>query len=400
MPSLRGLENLGGAPAAAVRLKFEGEQLFLKDSSNVVSLPRVEAGKKTEIALDMRVGDPAEKAAVYRLPVLLSYKNGGGEEFSSQESLAVVASDLGLVEPGLATGTPRVMLGKYMPSKGQVLAGNTVTLALHIENSSPVEVQNLKISLGVIQVEGETGGTVFSPVNSSNSFYIERIGPKKVYVREIELYVDPNAAAKTYIVPVEIEYEDEDGEPYMVDEMVNIPVIQESRLQVLSIDVPPVASVNEPIPVSAEFVNVGKAALKNFLVEIEGDFQKEDASYFLPNLETGVSDYFMGMIIPQGEGLLSGNVVFTYTDNTNQEVRIEEPFEVEVQMMAQPPGEFHPGEDFPPDAQHPGGELPLTARIWAQLKWLGPLLLLLVIAAVVVIKRRRAKSGEMFDETL
>ncbi|NLC50816.1 MAG: hypothetical protein GX764_00715, partial [Firmicutes bacterium] len=49
---------------------------------------------------------------------------------------------------------------------------------------------------------------------------------------------------------------------------------------------------------------------------------------------------------------------------------------------------------------HPGGELPLTARIWAQLKWLGPLLLLLVIAAVVVIKRRRAKSGEMFDETL
>ena len=57
--------------------------------------------------------------------------------------------------------------------------------------------------------------------------------------------MDPNATAKTYVVPVTIEYEDGNAKSYEVEEMVNIPVTQESRLQVLSIEVPPAAFVGQ-----------------------------------------------------------------------------------------------------------------------------------------------------------
>jgi len=205
--------------------------------------------------------------------------------------------------------------------------------------------------------------------------------------------VDPNAAAKTYIVPVEIVYEDNTGKTYDVSELVNIPVTQESRLQVLSVDVPPVGGVGQPLPVSAEFVNVGKVALKNFLVSIDGDFQKENATYFLASLEIGASDYFQGMIIPQSEGVLSGTVVFTYIDNTNKEVRIEKPFEVNVQQM-----EFgRPDDKYPPDFPPETGPS-RSGKI--KLVWLLPTLIILAGAGFLMIRRLRARRGELFDEEL
>ena len=69
----------------------------------------------------------------------------------------------------------------------------------------------------------ETGGTVFSPVDGSNSFFIEQIPARTTVERSIDLLVDPNATAKTYIVPITIEYEDQKANSYSVEEMVNIP---------------------------------------------------------------------------------------------------------------------------------------------------------------------------------
>lgn len=388
------LQNLGKGAAKRVSVRLDSSQAFPTESSNVMYVGQLDAGSYTEFTVKMRVAE--KDRSVYNIPVAITCTGEDGAEFSAQESITFSAALLGLKEePVGEVGTPRVMLGKYTLSQSQVLAGDTVTLTLYIENNSPREVRNIKISLGVIQISGETGGTVFSPVNSSNSFYVERIPARQTYMHSVDLYVDPNAAAKTYIVPVDINYEDKDGKSYQVDELVNIPVTQESRLQVLSVEVPPVAMMGQPISVAAEFVNVGKVALKNFLVSIEGDFHKENATYFLPSLEIGASDYFMGMIFPQTEGLLEGTVVFSYTDHTNKEVRIEKPFEVMVQPMVEPefPGEF-------PEPGFPGEKPPLAERVKQNLKWLIPAALVLAVAIVLFVRKRRAARGEMFDESV
>ncbi len=387
------VKNIGNDDAKNISLRLEGTEVYPRGTSNVLYIPRLLRGEEKEITIKMGAV-ATEGINTYSIPISYSYESDKGFEGSEKETLTVTAKQLGLSESkGPVVGTPRVFLSKYTLSHKQILAGNTVRLTLNIENSSKVEVGNIKISLGVIPVEGGASGTVFSPVDSSNSFFIEKISSGGTVVKNIDLYIDPNAAAKTYIVPVDIEYEDWEGKGYIVSEMVNLPVTQESKLHVLSVDVPPVGGVGQPVPISAEFVNVGKVALKNFMVNIEGEFPKENASYFLANMDIGMSDYFQGMVIPQAEGVLRGLVVFTYTDNANQEVRIEEPFEINVQQIdfGGPPDEY-----FPPDMH---GENSFQTKMNGRIALLIAVLVI-VAAGVWFAVKKRARRGEMFDEEL
>ncbi|MGI6659765.1 MAG: COG1361 S-layer family protein [Dethiobacteraceae bacterium] len=381
------VKNLGVAAAQNVTLQFNGEQAFVRGSSNVVPVQNISAGAGKDVTVKM--GLAAAESPVYTIPVTVSCFTPAGEKVTFAETITVTANDLGIKVAAPAVGTPRVFLQKYTLSKDSILAGDTVKLTLYVQNSSNREVRNLKISLAAIPSEDSTSGTVFSPVNSSNSFFVERIGAKSTYSKTIELYVDPNATAKTYLVPVEILYEDQQGTGYNVSEMVNIPVLQESRLQILNVEVPQVAALGEPSPVTAEFVNVGKVALKNLMVTLEGDFPKENASLFLASFEIGQSEFYQAYITPQQEGVLEGKVIFTYTDNSNQEVVTEWPFSVEVQQMALP-GPERPEEPLPIDPPRRGPN------------YITIIVSILLLAALVgvILWRRKVKRGEIFDEEL
>ncbi|MFZ5753128.1 MAG: hypothetical protein ACOY3J_02710, partial [Bacillota bacterium] len=248
-----------------------------------------------------------------------------------------------------------------------------------------------------------TGGTVFSPVNSSNSFFIEYIPGKTVLEKDIDLYVDPNAAAKTYIVPVEIKYEDRKGTTLTSEELVNIPVTQECKLQILSVQVPPTGFMGQPIPVTAEFVNVGKVALGNFMVTLEGDFEKDNGTYYIGNLDIGVSDMFQAGVIAGSEGKLEGKVVFSYIDNNNKNVRVEHPFTIEVQGRPVPP----PGQEEemmgPDGSVKPGmpvkGMPPQKASFLTTLKTKWPTFLLglvIILEGIYIWRLKRKKASEEF----
>ena len=148
--------------------------------------------------------------------------------------------------------------------------------------------------------------------------------------------------------------------------------------------------MGEPLFISAEFVNVGKVALGNMIVMMEGDFPKEQASYFVGNLEIGQSDFYQGIIYPQQEGLLEGELVFSYIDHHNQEVQVREPFQVQVE--GRPMGKEGP-EGMPPEMDYPGQ--PGGSRTKTFL-----LVGLVVVAAAAVFfflrRRARRKAEEEF----
>ena len=106
---------------------------------------------------------------------------------------------------------PKVIIQRYNVDPSKVLAGNYVTLNLFVENTNNLAVNNVSIQLDVPTETSSSGGTVssgtvFSPVDSSNTFYIDRIDGKQTALKTISMYVDPNATAKTYVVPVNIKY--------------------------------------------------------------------------------------------------------------------------------------------------------------------------------------------------
>jgi hypothetical protein len=385
------LVNRGDKEAQNIRLTLDGGNNILPlNSPSVRYLEPLPGGESR--TLNLALGLNRTDTTVYPLTLTLEYGDRSGQKFTAEQTLGLSSADIG------ATGsTPRVIISKYTLTPEQVFGGSLVTLALDIENTNQKPVHNVKISLGVVKLEDERGDTVFSPVNSSNSFYLDYIPGKNVVTKEIDLFVDPNASARTYIVPVTIEYEDDSGNPLTVEELVTIPVTQESRMEVISVDIPPQAFTGQPVSIGAEFVNVGKVALDNFMVALEGDFTKENASYYVGRLEPGMSDYFQGLAIPAGEGTLEGKIVFSYIDGNNQEVRREEPFSIPLMVMEQDPaleeGQLPP-EMGGPRQPGPGAGEGLTT---------GQSLLLLALMAVggFIYKRRliaQQKKREFFYE--
>jgi len=196
----------------------------------------------------------------------------------------------------------------------------------------------------------------------------------------------------TYTLPISIEFEDEEGASFSVNESVNIPVLQETRVQVLSVDIPKSAAAGQPVPLSMEFANTGRIALNNVFVEIVGDFPKENATYFVPRLEIGMSDFFQGMIIPSEEGTISGSLTLTYLDALNQEVKIEHPFTMTVEPMMDMP------VDMPLEPM-PGFENPQAGLPWFMIAIIGGGVIILLIAAIFIIKKIRAKrQNDFFNE--
>lgn len=394
--------------ARNVTLLLEGGDNFeVLDISNKKNITKLEKDLFETVTYRLRAKDTKADNTV-KLKMEFDYSGNKSESVEETINLPLPREDMGI------GATPWVIINKYTLSAERVLAGNTVTLSLFIENTNQRPVRNVKISLGVIKIEGTsstggtsttTGGTVFSPVNSSNSFYLDLIPGKTVIQKDIDLYVDPNAAAKTYIVPVEIKYEDRKGATLNCEELVNIPVTQECKLQVLSVQAPPTGFVGQPVPVTAEFVNVGKVILGNFMVSLEGDFKKENATYYIGNMEIGYSDYFQGMVIPQKEGPLEGNIVFSYIDNNNKDVREEVPFTIEIQARPEPvPGPG--GEMVGPDGKGgmiPGRGMPgNNGGFLNNLKQKAPLALLTIVIILEGIyiwrlKKRKA-SEEFFNE--
>lgn len=379
-------QNMGEKEAKNLTATFNGGGNYIvTDTSNKKHLGDL-PGKRTgtvSFLIEEKDGITDETAAI---------------EFTFEDENKATATQS--VQVYLGTGgasstagkTPWVIVNKYTLSSEQVFAGNRVVLSLFIENTNPKAVKNLKLSLGVIRVEDDkVGGTVFSPVNSSNTFFIENISGRSVIQKDIELFIDPNASAKTYIVPLNIVYEDERGKQLNAEELINIPVIQNSMLEVLSVDYPKEAFMGEMITVVSEFVNVGKVDLTNFRVNIEGEFGKDNTLYYVGNLERGISDYYQGRITPEAEGLLQGKVVYTYLDAGNEEVRVEKEFEINVMPMREPeimPGDM--GEGFP---GRPGFDEP------KKINWLMIVLGAAILGqGLVIFRMKRNKSKEDFYE--
>jgi hypothetical protein len=249
--------------------------------------------------------------------------------------------------------TPKLIIDKYSFEPGLVKAGENFEMSLSFFNTNAKKsVKNIKVFLtaepntGTDPNSQNAGSSVFTPVDSSNTFYMDSISPKGKVEKTITMFTVPDATAKTHTLTAHFEYEDGEGQEYTATELIGVPVIQQSKLETGELNYYSEGFLGEPIPVSLEFYNTGKVTLYNMMVKLEGNFQTENGSYYIGNFENGSSEYYEGMVIPNEPGLLEGEVVFTYEDSTGQEQELRKEFSLNV--MDAPPMEEFPGE-FPPD---------------------------------------------------
>lgn len=266
--------------------------------------------------------------------------------------------------------TPKLIIDKYSFSPSMVEAGKNFEMKLSFYNTnSSKTVKNIKIFLTSEpnvttgdNAKPTAGTSVFTPVDSSNTFYIDSIKPKGKVEKNITMFTIPDAAAKTHTITANFEYEDGSGEAYTATELIGIPVVQQSKLEVGELVYSPEAMVGDYAPVSVEFYNTGKTPLYNMMVKLEGNFQTESGNYYIGNFANGSSDSFEGNVIPNEAGEIKGAVVFTYEDSTGEQQEIRHEFAMNVSEMTMPDID----DEFPP-MEEPGGIKKLLKNkiIWA-----------------------------------
>ncbi|MCF6465015.1 COG1361 S-layer family protein [Clostridium sp. Cult2] len=390
------LLNSGEMDASNILVKLEStDPALVPKTTNIKKINSIKAGESESLSF---IFTPTEEAQTRNYPINITVEYEDELNQGSEDKYVLtqyVGAYVNKAGEGDGKGKPKLIIDRYSFEPSIVKAGENYTMNLSFYNTnSQKTVRNIKIFLTADEKTDPTGasagGNVFTPVGSSNTFYIDNIPPKGRVEKNITMFTVPDAQAKTYTVTANFEYEDNEGEEFTAIELIGVPVVQQSKLEVGELSLPPEAFAGEPTPVFVEFYNTGKVTLYNMMVKLEGDFQTENGSYYVGNFETGRSEYFEGMIIPTETGELTGALVFTYEDSSGENVEIRKDFTLNI-MEPMPMDEFP--EDMPPMEEPRGVKKIFKSKGF----WITIILLAVAIGGFIFYKKRK-KKGMALDE--
>lgn len=390
------LKNTGDSKAYNVKVSLESDNVIIPKSSSIKMVNQLEQGMEEKFQFTLSsTSDVTSKN--YPIMIKVEYeedRNGQRIKHTLNQYVGVYIQNE-KDNKNIKT-VPKIIIDNSNWYPSIVRAGETFDLNLSFLNTNSVKsVQNIKIYLTVTESTNESG-SVFTPVGGSNTFFIDYIGPKRNVQKSLTMFTVPDAKPKNYTITANIEYEDEEGNEYRATELIGIPVVQQARLEVNEISLPPQVFVGQPIPIFLEFYNMGKVTLYNLMVKAEGNFQAQNSNYFVGNFDMGRSEYYEVMIMPTEPGPLNGSIVFSYDDTAGQHVEIRKDFSMTVMEMQQ--------EMFPPgghDKYFP--EPPMKEALWKRViknkyTWISLGILTALIVSIKFYRKNKREKGLAFDE--
>lgn len=372
------IQNTGDLNLKDVELKLNG---FSSQGFNLDNWPDTQyvkniKGQEIKLVEYKLAVDSKMESGTYPLDLNLKYKDENDKEYTQETKVYLPVDGKGSTD----NLTPRVIVNNYFFYSEYVGAGQTFPLSISFFNTSEdTTVKNIKISLN-------SDEQVFSPVGSSNSFYIKEIKPREASENTINLKAKIDAENRNYTISADIEFQDEKGEKFTEKEIISIPVNQQLNLTISNIEMPPQVFAGSPTSLSVDFYNTGRTLIRNLIIRTEGNFEIQDGTLFIGNLEAGKDNYYDVTIIPHEEGKVEGKVIFEYEDGVGEKYINEQAFVLEVMAHEEPPM-MEPGMGIDPEADQ---------SKWK--KWRIPIgvaaLLLIGGVTFVVIRRRRKKKQE------
>ena len=213
------IRNIGSTEAKDVKITVESGDKILPQSLNVLTIPGLKPGESIPVSFSFLATKDCESKA-YPIKAVIEYKNG--DEQVKKEQYMGVLVEAEKEETTLNT-VPKIIISEYSSDPGMVKAGENFTLNMTFLNTSKLKaVQNMKITLVVNETSEETGGSVFTPVQSSNTFYIDKLEPGETSEKQMVMYTIPDAKAKTYVVKAIFEYEYEENGQLKTNNMEDV----------------------------------------------------------------------------------------------------------------------------------------------------------------------------------
>ncbi|MBC7960975.1 MAG: hypothetical protein H7X94_14030 [Vallitaleaceae bacterium] len=392
------IKNTGDVDLKHIKVTLDENTVFLPETSSVLTFDKLVVGSTANVKYTLIGTGDALKSRNYPLSFTVTYDGPSSSTtpLTTQQTLGVYITSTSEVDD--SKSVPKIIIEKYAADPMIINAGSEFDLSLTFLNTHASKtIKNIKAFLTVTEVGKETTGSVFTPVNSSNTFYIDAIAPKESMDRQIRLFTVPDANPKTYTITVNFEYEDALGNPFTATELVGINVKQPTKIDTSEFQVPTEGYIGQPIFVYFDIYNTGKVKVYNLMVKAEGKFTADPSSYYIGNFESGTQDYYEGNIIPNEVGQLKGKFIISYDDSTGEHFEIGKDISLNIMDM------------MPIDPSMPvdGGFVDPMAPVEGEKKGLNYILIsgiaaaviAIVVTIIIVLKRRKAKKeGLMIDE--
>lgn len=319
--------NSGDSGTGQVKISTEVQSGLVNRTQNAFIESNIAAGGSKNYSVTFFSPEKTEETS-YTIKLLVEPISGEGSGVQQYTAVYVkkVAEDSDSIK------TPQLMVSSYSYGGTYVHAGDEFRLDLELRNTSSAHnLRNIKATV-------ESADGTFIPVQSSNSFFINEIGKNSSAGHTMYLSVKPDAEQKTTSLNIAMTYEDLAGNAFTSNDVISIPVMQDTRLLVDDIVGPPEIYMGMQNGASVDFYNMGRTKLHNLRITAEGNFDSmESNSYFVGNMEPGSTDSYDFSFMPREEGTLSGKVIFTYEDASGDQQVYEKEFE--FQVMGTPPWE-------------------------------------------------------------
>lgn len=292
------------------------------------------------------------------------------------------------------TSKPRIIVTGFTTDPGEVYAGSTFNLTVTVKNTSKEQaVSNVLFNLEATVEGNDTtlGYDAFLPVSGSSAVYVDRIAAGATYDMTVEMEAKADLAQKPYVMKVNMVYEDDKHNEYTDSANVSVPIKQELKYDMGTIDVTPEdVCVGEESNIVFDIYNTGKTTIYNVKITYEDESLESGVTY-IGNIQPGATanvDSTVTAIAPNADrGYV--NCIINYEDEKGKPIKEVKQMKLNIMEAMEEP-DFDPSlyEDMEPEPQG----LPLPAIIG-----IGVGVVVIIGIVVTIILKKRKKKQEQID---
>lgn len=369
----------------------EGGNIVPKTAS-VVSVDSLAAGASKNLSFDF-AATSAASTRNYTVEFTVSYEKNGKETTFKQYAGANVSNpEKDAEDDDGKTSKPKIIVSRYECDPVIVMAGEEFDLTMEFLNTHPQKaVKNVKMFLTLAEEtssESDKSGNIFTPVDSSNTFYFDSISSKGTVQKMMRLYTVPSAQPKTYTLTVNFEYEDEAGNEFTSTELLGINVKQSAKIETSEIYVPESSEIGMPVSVYFDIYNTGKVALSNVKVMVEGDVDTQNGSTYLGNCDQGDSLSYEASFSPLNIGENKVKITITGEEPSGDILTYENEYTING-MEPMPMDDMGMEEPMMPEESGPSKAVLGIAAV---------ILAVIALAAFIIRKKIKRRKEEMLLE--